>query len=95
MPINSFKINTEIISSYIYIIQAPYWNIKNGPLTDGTCLDLSFEKFIDFFPVFGLLGEKVVPPVEFDVDDYPSVQLVCKYLNASKKKKSNIVFKSK
>ena len=58
-------------------------------------LDLSFEKFINFFPVFGLLGEKVVPPIEFDVEDNSSVQLVCKYLNASKKKKSNIVLKSK
>ena len=58
------------------------------------CLDLSFEKFINLFPVFGLLGEKVVPPVEFEVENYPSVQLVCKYLIASKKNKLSIAHKS-
>ena len=76
-------------------MQVPYWNIKNGPSTNGMCLDLSFEKFINHFPVFVVLGEKVVPPIEFEVEDDPSVQVVCKYLIASNKNKLNIVLKSK
>ena len=93
MQINSLILINHFL--YIYIMQAPYWNIKNIPSTDGICLDLSFEMFINLFPVFCLLGEKVVPPIEFDVEDNSSVQLVCKYLYASKKNKLDIVSKSR
>uniref|UniRef100_A0A1X7UCD1 RING-type domain-containing protein n=1 Tax=Amphimedon queenslandica TaxID=400682 RepID=A0A1X7UCD1_AMPQE len=63
------------MSTDVYI-EVPYWNV-NCDVTK------SFNKFCELFPALTLLGEQMIPKMEFDIEHYQGTQLVCKYLKAS------------
>lgn len=52
----------------------------------------SFQKFKDQFPALTLLGNRVIPRMDFNTQQYYGAQLVCKYLLAAENDKLDRLF---